>query len=275
MRLYLREDLAELWSGRDPLTEAFALEGEIFRDVARRKTMKVQIDGKDYFVKLHEGVGWLEIFKNWLQFKRPVLGAENEYLACRGLADVGIKAPVPVAFAVEAGSMAARRSFILCEELKDRVSLEDVTNVWFERPTTPIIRHRMVRAIAEFASAFHQQGFIHRDFYICHLLAASEALQKGRFDLAVLDLHRARRFDAIPDRWLRRDLGALLFSTLDLGYSRRDWLRFIRLYAGRPLKQELAERGEFWDSVRRRAQQLYHRGERKGIVRGHYEVTDR
>ena len=273
MRLYLREDLAALWSGRDPLAEAFALDGEIFRNVARRKTMKVQIAGDAYFVKLHEGVGWLEIFKNWLQFKRPVLGAENEYLACRGLADAGIKAPVPVAFAMGAGSIAARRSFILCEELKDRVSLEDVTDGWFERPTTPLIRHRMVQAIAEFASAFHQQGFIHRDFYICHLLVESEALKKGRFDLAVLDLHRARRFDVIPDRWLRRDLGALLFSTLDLGYSRRDWLRFIRLYSGRPLKLELAERGEFWDSVRLRAQQLYHRGERKGIVKGRYEET--
>ena len=32
----------------------------------------------------------------------------------------------------------------------------------------------------------------------------------------------------LPQRWRLRDLAALLFSTLDLGYSRRDWLRFVR-----------------------------------------------
>lgn len=274
MKLYLREDVAALWTDRNPLAEAFALQGEVFREVARRKTMKVNIAGGSYFVKLHEGVGWVEIIKNWLQFKRPVLGAENEFLACRGLAEVGIKAPVPVAFAMENLSMARRRSFILCEELTERVSLEDFTETWFEQPATPETRHRMLLAIAEFARAFHQHGFIHRDFYICHLLAQSGELRRGRFDLAVLDLHRARRFDVVPDRWLRRDLGALLFSTLDLGFSTTDWLRFIRRYSGRPLKTELAERGDFWISVRARAHKLYREGERKGIVKGLYHGAD-
>ena len=107
---YLRDDVAELWDEKNLLDHAFSLEGEVFRDVARRKTMRVHLAGKQYFVKLHMGVGWGEILKNWLQFKRPVLGAENEYFACRELEKVGIRAPLVAAYAMGGGSIATRSS---------------------------------------------------------------------------------------------------------------------------------------------------------------------
>ena len=97
---FLREDVAGAWTGRDPLEVAFALEGEVFRDVPGRRTLRVEINGRSYFVKLHYGVGWGEVFKNWLQLKTPIIGAENEYEACTALADVGI---------VEAGIAFAQR----------------------------------------------------------------------------------------------------------------------------------------------------------------------
>ena len=92
----------------------------------------------------------------------------------------------------------------------------------------------------------------------------------GAANLGVLDLHRALHFQQVPDRWRKRDLAALLFSSLDLAYTRRDWLRFIRWYTGRPLRLELRERGVFWLSVVERANKLYREGERKGIVKGRY-----
>ena len=273
MTVYLREDIAARWSGRDPMQEAFSLEGEIYRNVARRKTLRVSIGGKYYFVKLHFGVGWVEVFKNWLQLKRPVLGAENEYQACRDLAATGLAAPLAAAYGMAAGSLASRRSFVLCDELTGRASLEDVTERWPEQGVDPLLRLRMLKAVAEFARAFHGHGFIHRDFYICHLLTHEKKLDDGQFDLAVLDLHRARRFDVIPRMWLKRDLAALLFSTLDLGYTRRDWLRFIHLYTGRPLREELAEREDLWASVLQRAEKLYNEGLRKGLVKGLYKPS--
>ena len=269
---YVREDISEFWDASNLINQAFALEGEVFRDVARRKTMRVQLGSKHYFVKLHMGVGWAEILKNWLQFKRPVLGAENEYFACRELEKAGIRAPIVAAYAMGDGSIASRSSFVLCDELANHISLEDVTEAWFDAPPSSTTRHRMLDAIARFAKEFHGRGFIHRDFYICHLLAEENALAEDRFDLAVLDLHRARKFEVVPDRWLYRDLGGLLFSTLDLGYSRRDWYRFVRLYSGRPLAVEFAERGAFWQRVLDRAETLYREGMRKGIVKGMYQA---
>ncbi len=279
---YLREDIARAWAGLDPLETAFALQGEVYRDVPGRRTLQVGIGASTYFVKLHYGVGWGEIVKNWLQFKIPVVGAENEFAACRGLQQAGISAPVAAAYGRGPGSPAARNSYVLCDELRDHTSLEDVTDPWPLQPPHKLERLRLLTAVALFARRFHAAGYIHRDFYLCHLLAPAALLRAAAADqpvraselppLAVLDLHRARRFDDIPDRWLKRDLAGLLFSALDLGYSQADWLRFIRIYSGRPLRQELQSRGAFWRSVYRRARGLYVKGQRKGLVKGLYKL---
>ena len=265
---FMREDIAAHWTDANMLDKAFALNGKIYRDVPGRRTMRVEFGGKGYFVKLHYGVGWREVCKNWLQFKWPVIGAANEFYACRSLAKVGISAPLPAAFGMSTGNIAARRSFILSDELAGYTSLEDLTDDWPDQSPSSQTRHRMLYAVAQFAKTFHAHGFIHRDFYICHLLAHDLRHAKGEIALAVLDLHRARRFKTIPKRWLKRDLAALLFSTLDLGYTRRDWLRFIRIYTGLPLRQALTEQSGLWCAVLKRAEKLYDEGLRKGIVKG-------
>ncbi len=268
--LYLREDIAALWTPANVLQQAFELQGEVFRDVPGRRTMRVKLGDRSYFVKLHYGVGWGEVFKNWLQLKQPVVGAANEFEACRGLLAAGIAAPVAAAFAASQGSLASRQSFVLCDELEGYTSLEDLTDNWPQSPPEPLVKQRMLYAVANFARQFHKRGFVHRDFYICHLLANDTCFADDEIKLAVLDLHRARHFDQVPERWLRRDLAALLFSSLDLGFSRRDWLRFVRLYSGRSLRQEFAERGAFWRSVLQRAEKLYDEGLRKRVVKGVY-----
>jgi len=267
---YVRDDIRTQWEGLDLMATAFALDGEVFRAVPGRRTLRVEIGDRMYFVKLHYGVGWREIFKNWLQLKKPVVGAANEYLACVGLQDEGIVAPIPAAFAESSGGIATRKSFVLCDELDGYLSLEDVTDEWDTLPPSPLAKHRLLYAVARFAKAFHTAGFIHRDFYICHLLAQTDALERGVVELAVLDLHRARRFVQIPRRWLLRDLAALLFSTLDLGYSQRDWFRFIRAYTGEPLQESFRSNEKFWLDVLKRAHRLYAEGQREGIVKNRY-----
>ena len=269
-QLYLREDIAALWSAEDILDTAFALDGEVFRDVPGRRTLRVKLGEAYYFVKLHYGVGWGEVVKNWLQLKRPVVGAENEYDACRELAKLGITAPRPAAFAQSSGPAARRRSFVLCDELAGYTSLEDLTEHWAETPPSLAERRMLLKAVAQFAKTFHGHGFIHRDFYICHLLSNDITRAAGKQELAVLDLHRARRFEHIPKRWLRRDLAALIFSCLDLGFSQRDWLRFIRIYTGLPLKTVFSRDARFWQTVWTRAEKLYDEGLRKGTVKGFY-----
>ena len=79
--IVLASPFKELWADKNPFTEAFRLDGESFRQVKSRHTFRFEIGGKGYFAKLHHGCGWHEIFKDLFQFKRPILGADNEYRA--------------------------------------------------------------------------------------------------------------------------------------------------------------------------------------------------
>lgn len=249
---------------------AESVEGRVYRRGRGRRTVRVVLDGEPYFLKIHSGVGWLEILKNWLVGKRPVLGAENEYRACRHLEHCGLKAPRVAAFAAAAGNPAARRSLILCDELAGFVSLEDVVNGWDDSPPNPVARRRLVLGIARFVRRLHEAGVVHRDLYLCHLLLRADAWAAGQVELAVLDLHRARILSPMPDYWRKRDLAALLYSALDAPVHRYAWLSFVRAYSGGSLREALARDGAFWRSVYRRAVKLYGKGLRKGLVKGRF-----
>lgn len=264
--LYLRDDLARAWAGADPFARVAGLRGEIYRAVADRRTLRFESNGQAYFAKIHNGAGWSEIAKNLLTGRLPVIGARNEYEACRHLAEAGVPAPKVAAFGERGWNPARRFSFVVCDALENRESLEDVVARWQRQPPPVAEKRRLLRAVAAFAAAMHAAGVVHRDFYVCHLLLDREAWAAGSARLAVIDLHRAQIHAGIPRRWLRRDLGALLFSVMDAPLTRRDWLRFVAAYRGRSLRTVLREEGALWKSVHRRARALYRKGVRKGLV---------
>ena len=266
-KLFLRADVAGPRSARQLLNWAETVEGEIYRRVRGRITRRVLLDGKPYFLKSHSGVGWLEILKNASTGKRAVLGAENEFRACRHLRQRGIPAPEVAAFAATGGNPATRRSVILCDELVGFVSLETVMGRWDESPPDPILLRRLVLGVAHFVRRLHAAGVVHRDLYVCHLWLHTDAWAAGEVRLAVLDLHRARLVDPMPDYWRKRDLAALLFSAFDAPLHPHAWLRFVRVYSGCSLREAFATRGSFWQSVQRRARRLYEKGARKGLVK--------
>lgn len=260
---YLGPNLARQFTARELFAWAQTAEGQVYRQVKGRSTLRVTLNGQAYFLKRHQGVGWKEIAKNWLVAKRPVLGAENEWRACLRLAAYGIAAPKVAAFARQGGNPARRNSFVLCEELAGFVSLEAVAEEWVAKPPSAQARRRLVQAVAELVRDLHAAGVAHRDLYICHLLAHRRNWAQGVPQLAVLDLHRARLHKLIPAFWRKRDLAALLFSTLTLDLPQFSRLRFLRAYAGRPLREELEVRRRFWRAVVRRAEALHRKAQRK------------
>ena len=82
---------AQLPPGVDAFDHIIQLEGEMFRNIANRRTLRFSSNGKRYFLKAHYGVGWKEIIKNLLQLRLPVLGARNEWLAIRRLQALGVE----------------------------------------------------------------------------------------------------------------------------------------------------------------------------------------
>ena len=264
--LFLREDLAAAWRGEDPFERVAQLDGEIFRDVAARRTLRFETAGRSYFAKLHFGVGWREILKNLVVLRRPVIDASNEYRACLLLPKFGVSTPAPAAYGVRGRSPATRQSFIVCDELTDHVSLSTLSQNWHHEPPEPAFKRRLIVAVAELTRAMHRAGVVHRDYYLYHLLVDQRLLKSGVVALSLIDLHRAQLRLKIPPRWLVKDLGALLFWCLDLPITRRDQLRFVRVYEDRPLREALRDNGEFWMRVERRAIALYNKGRRKGLM---------
>ena len=258
--LYLRDDLARAWAGREPFAAADALTGEMYRAVARRRTLRFDLGGRSYFAKVHSGVGVLELLKNWLVLRRPVVDAENEYRACIHLAARGIVVPGVAAFGRHGSNPATRRSFLVTDALEARVSLEEVAEHWIVERPPPALKRRMIAAVAEVARRMHDAGVNHRDFYLCHLLADAPALREGRVELAVIDLHRAQLRNATPARWRMRDLAALDFSSHDLKLTRADKARFAASYTGMSVRDALGKQRTLWARVRRRAERLYRKG---------------
>lgn len=229
-----------------------SIEGEVHRELAARRTFKFTHEGTNYFAKVHSGVGWLEMIKNWIRFRAPVLGAGNEWHALRRMQDAGLLVPSPVALEVDGWDPARQHSVIVMEALTNTVTLEDMA----KDPITPLDRRRLVIRLASYIRSMHALGVNHRDLYICHF-----HLDHGDVNSALylIDFHRAQCRDQVPYRWLVKDLGSLLFSSFDAGYTRMDLLCFIRRYSGKPLKDALKMDQLFWRDVLKRAQWLGHR----------------
>tara|TARA_B110000285_G_scaffold100737_1_gene114729 strand:- start:5199 stop:6038 length:840 start_codon:yes stop_codon:yes gene_type:complete len=258
---FLSDHLKDYFEGdtdnEDLFTLVDQLRGEVFRKIDDRRTIKVRIGTAAYFAKIHQGVGWVEILKNLMQGRLPVLGARNEWLALCALRNAGVRSMTPVLFCERGLNPATRQSAILTESLESKVTLED-----FET-TESDLKRKLIAEVATMARKMHQAGINHRDFYLCHFLL-DLPLVEDRDDapgappvLHLIDLHRAQIRQNVPRRWIVKDLGSLLFSAFEKNLTKRDLLRFVRVYSGSPLREVLVTDPEFWDDVIARAIKLW------------------
>ncbi|HLF97370.1 MAG TPA: lipopolysaccharide core heptose(I) kinase RfaP [Methylococcaceae bacterium] len=232
------------------------LPGEVFRDVKGRTTLRFQAGGRAYFLKRHTGVGWREIFKNLFSLRAPVLGAGNEHAAIQRLGELGVATLREAGFGQRGWNPARQESFLITEELAGMVSLEDLCRDWRGRPPGAGFKRTLIAEVARIARVLHENGVNHRDFYICHFLFDPASSPRAP-RLHLIDLHRAQLRRCTPERWVVKDLGALYFSAMDIGLTRRDLLRFLKIYRARPLRDILVREAGFWEKVTRRAQALY------------------
>ena len=260
----LDEPFRTLWAGRDPFAAVEALQGEVFRELEARRTLRTEVAGRGYFVKIHRGVGWGEIFKNLLCLRLPVLGAGNEWRAIKRLEQLGVDTMCGVAFGQRGSNPASQHSFIVTEELVPTISLEDYCRDWPAYPPDVVLKRALLRRVAEMARRMHGGGVNHRDFYICHFLLHLDPVPSpANFKLSLIDLHRAQIRNKTPRRWRDKDLASLYFSALDIGLTQRDLLRFLRQYFDRPLRLILREEGTLLSYLSDEARRLQARYLRK------------
>ncbi len=260
---YIREQL--------PAGDAFAhimdLRGEVFRDMPGRLTLNFKLGGQSYFVKQHFGVGWKEIFKNFLSLKLPIVGARTEKLAIEKLNAIGIPTTPLVAFGERGCNPATQQSFVVTKDLGDITSLETLCADWKNNPPTARFKRRLIVVVAKIAQKLHDGGMNHRDFYICHFCLDNVALKHDEIKLYLIDLHRVGIAQRVSVSARMKDIAGLYFSAMDIGLTKRDYLRFLSVYRKQPLVKTLNNESGFWHKVSLRADELYKKFQRKYAVR--------
>lgn len=243
----------------DPFDAMMQLQGKAFRDVPGRKTMQVTIGGKSYFVKQHFGVGWREIFKNLVSFKKPILGAMTEVAAIQKLDEIGIPNTPLVAYGQRGCNPATMQSFVLTEDLGDIITAEELCEGWQNKPAES--KQALIQALAELAKRLHQSGLCHRDFYLCHFVvkksefAAFEAVRaepsrsmNAPLNIHLIDLHRMLQGQSTGGKTVMKDIAGLFFSGLQMGWGAEDLGQFKQHY--------LPQTDTFWAQVAARAEAL-------------------
>ena len=231
----------------DVFVQVMQLQGETFRNVPGRKTIRVHLAGKSLFVKQHFGVGWAEIFKNLLILKIPILGAMTEVQAIQKLDLIGIPTMPLIGYGVEGRNPSSLQSFIITEDLGDIISLEDLSEDWKNNPPELSLKRKLIIAVALLAKKLHDNHLCHRDFYICHLCLDNKLLRQGVIKLYLIDLHRMKTANKTEKL---KDIAALYFSTMDLDLGKTDYLRFAYYYSKHSSQN-------YWRKIQVRAVKLY------------------
>ena len=249
--------LEDLFSGKDPFVVAKEIEGIVYREQANRFTKEFNFKGQLYFIKYHNGVGWKEILKSFLQLKLPVISAEQEWKALRKLQTLGVSCPEPVAFASQGKNPARINSFIITRSLKETFSLEDFFFKSISKLVlSPVKKRRLIEDVAHICRVIHSNGINHRDLYLCHFHIPKD-LDISRKKITLIDLHRAQIRNVVPDRWKIKDIGGLLHSAIGINITERDCYRFLKIYLNLSLREIMIKHKDFVVSSRKRAYSMY------------------
>lgn len=257
---YLRADFAKYWQGKDVFSVVQQVEGDVFRQKEGRRTLRFSLQGKSFFLKWHQGVGWLEIIKNLLQFRLPVISAKNEWQAVKFLEHHNIDTLTIAAYGERGVNPARKQSFLITDNLADTMSLEYIGEQWRKTPPAYASKITLIKKLATIAKVMHENGMNHRDFYLCHFLLDQSFAKHNTISdetrLFLIDLHRAQIRGKTPDRWIVKDLGGLYFSAFDVPLTQRDLFRFMMTYSGLSLHEVVAKQQQFWGKVAKRADKM-------------------
>ena len=169
--------------------------------------------------------------------------ARRELDNLRALAAEGFAVPAAIGAFEERGGALRRRSALLMGWVEHEGTLRERAERW-PRETTA----RWLAPLAGLAARLHAAGWYHRDLYLQHVVVAGG-------ELCLLDVGRARKERAPRERWIVKDVAALLCSCPPV-VPRRAQLRFLARYLDLRGLRERGERRRFARAVGRKARRL-------------------
>src|SRR5262249_23135206 len=152
---------------------------------------------------------------------------------------VGVPVPRAVAFTEWGRWPGALKSAIVLEELEGMMALHEAIPMAAKLLPSAPFRHWKAGLIAEIVRLtrkLHDQGYFHRDLYLCHFFIPTAAIDPVPSDwtgrVVLIDFHRLTRQRILPLLARSKDVAQLLYSARLPGIAMRDVLLFWRLYRG-------------------------------------------
>jgi heptose I phosphotransferase len=150
--------------------------------------------------------------------------AMQEWQAMLALDAIGIPVATPLAVGQDKSRGVVTRSFLMTREIPSAVE----GGTWLAKLSPPQ-RREFLKRVATMARRFHGAGFVHKDFYIGHVLVSDAGPEP---ELFLIDLQRAMKPRWLRRRWFVKDLGAMAYSALNAGASPGQLLRAYLDYRG-------------------------------------------
>ena len=207
-------------NGFNSLTDfIFAPRENSYRDVPGRITVGIDL-------KCENGTQRAYLKRHWTLSASKSTGPHKEALAewnnIKNLTQQGIS--VPDAMAVGHGYINGHSvGFIIMKEVPGKPADD-----FIKEDLNPLDKIQFIKTLAEFSAEFHNMGYNHRDFYLCHIFVNCPG---EKFELNLIDLQRVQKRQLFRRRWIVKDLAQMAYSSLNFT-SRTDRLRFYLKYAG-------------------------------------------
>jgi hypothetical protein len=270
--IFLRDDIQPLFSGKTHVDDFLDIDGEVVKQVVRsRRTVRLSRGSKNFYLKAHSGVGWVEIIKNLLSLHSPVVSALNEVRAIERCQAIGIDTTRLAAYGQEGINPATVKSFLLTDAIDATEDLEHwlpkLEQAIKREPRLITLKRAVITRVADIAAKLHGHGMNHRDFYLCHFRIALPPdggfPEAAQVKIYLMDLHRAQRRRQIPHRWRVKDLAGLLYSSLfdarGFHLSGTDVARFMVRYSGQGFSRSTLDQKTLWCDVLRRVDRTHRR----------------
>jgi UDP-glucose:(heptosyl)LPS alpha-1,3-glucosyltransferase len=164
--------------------------------------------------------------------RRVLTEGRKEWENILSFHDLLLPTATPVAVGERLLPEGIQESFLLTRGLEEYEPLESLAPKLFTPPLTKELiqtKRALIRAIAELTATMHWHGFYHRDFYSPHLMLHKRGPAASP-DLKLIDLQRVLAFPWLRHRWKVKDLASIHYSFNELGLTRTDKFRFLKIY---------------------------------------------
>jgi heptose I phosphotransferase len=197
-----------------------------------RARLRIKRAGENHvlFLKRYESESMVSRLKRRYEDGIRNTAAQRDVRVAAALAGQGIATPETLAWGWKNRPGGERKSFVVSRAVAGDAVDRSVSEPWSGSIRETFQRKReLVRELGRLARTFHEGGWCHRDFYLCHIFVE---WVEGAPKLSLIDLQRVFRPRWRVWRWRIKDLAQLNFSARPEIFSRSMRLRFAKIYFG-------------------------------------------